>query len=157
MSLLRDNLLDLLCTRGNSNFTYPGSSDIMSVHSFTKNSLLMQSATPPKATTERIEGCGTFCEVPNPSEGCELMKIQSWIFRGNSMLLETQVYTDRGGMVFMWVHCIFEVLNVKEVGEGGFGIIKIKIKILYEKGPAPTLVKTAIKEVILKHLFRCLI
>ena len=61
------------------------------------------------------------------------------------MLLETRVYADRGGMVFVRVHCVFEVLNVEEVGEGGIGMTKIKIKILREKGPAPTLVETAIK------------
>ena len=60
------------------------------------------------------------------------------------MLLETKVLADCGSMVFTQAHCIFKVLNIEEVGEAGFGIIKIKIKILREEGPAPTLVETAI-------------
>ena len=60
------------------------------------------------------------------------------------MLPETRDLADHGGMVFVQVRCVFEVLNVEEVGEGGLGIIKIKIKILREKGPTPTLVETAI-------------
>ena len=58
------------------------------------------------------------------------------------MLLETRVLADHSGMFFVQVRCVFEVLNVEEVGEGGFGIIKIKI--LREKGSALTLVETAI-------------
>ena len=105
----------------------------------------MQSITLPKTTTERIEGGGMFCEVLNTSKGREPTKVQSWIFGKNSMLLETRVLADHSGMFFVQVRCVFEVLNIEEVGEGGFGIIKIKMKILREKGPAPTLVETAIK------------
>ena len=104
----------------------------------------MQSITSPKTTTEGIEEGGTFYEVLNASEGHESTKFQSWIFRKNSMLPETRVLADHGGMIFVQVRCIFEVLNVEEVGEGGFGIIKIKIKTLRGKDPAPTLVETAI-------------
>ena len=47
-------------------------------------------------------------------------KIQSSIFNENSTLLESRGLADCSGIVFERIRCVFEVLNVEEVGEFEF-------------------------------------
>jgi hypothetical protein len=70
--------------------------------------------------TEKIERNGTFPKSLNIDWGQKLVKIQSWIFRKNSTLLESRRLYYHNSITFDQIHCVLKVLNVEEVGEVRF-------------------------------------
>jgi len=75
--------------------------------------------------------------APNANQGRNPTKVRSRTFPGDSTSLEGRALTDGGGIVFKWIRCALEVLTVEKMGEFEF-------ELSLEKGPAPTLVRTAI-------------